>query len=244
MRFVIGIVLLILLPGAAAAFVSSLLLFVGVPALLLPIAIGALVGILLDHFVFHRVPVVETFEHEFTHAIVALMFFRRVTGFTVRKAGGTVSHQGGFGGQFGTDCIGLAPYILPTFTVFSVLARPFVPATWFPWFDGWIGVTFGYHLWSAIQEIRESWTTKHFISAGTGEVTQTDIARRGFIYSAIFIAAFGLALHGLLMAILASGRHGAAAWARDVWNVTEIVLAYLAAWLKELGTALWRAIKG
>jgi hypothetical protein len=242
MRFVIGVVLLILLPGVAAACVASFLLFLGVSSLVLPIAVGTFAGILLDQFVFHRVPVVETFEHELTHAIVALMFFRRVTGFTVRKRGGTVSHQGGFGGQFGTDCIGLAPYVLPTFTVLSILARPFVPAPWFPWYDGWIGLTFGYHLWSAIDEIRESWTKRRFVSAGTGEVTQTDIARRGFVYSAIFIATTGFAIHGFLIAVLVNGRHGAVSWAQEFRTVTVVVLVHVGAWLKEVGAALWRAI--
>jgi hypothetical protein len=244
MRFVIGIALLILLPGVAAGFVSSVIFLLHTPSILVPIAFGIVAGILLDRFVFHRMPVAETFEHELTHAIVALMFFRRVTGFTVRRSGGAMSHQGGFGGQFGTDCIGLAPYVLPTFAVFSLLARPFVPAPWFPWYDVWIGLTFGYHAWSAVQEISESWTKKRFVSVGTGEVTQTDIARRGYLYSAIFIATVGVAIHGVLIAVLLDGGHGAADWAREVWKVTEIVLSHLGAWLKRLGVELWKTVRG
>jgi hypothetical protein len=244
MRFVIGIALLILLPGVAAGFASSVVLFVNTPTFLLPIAIGIVAGILLDQFVFRRMPVVETFEHEFTHAIVALMFFRRVTGFTVRRRGGAMSHQGGFGGQFGTDCIGLAPYVMPTFAVFSVLARPLVPPPWFPWYDVWIGLTFGYHTWSALQEIGESWTKKRFVSVGTGEVTQTDIARRGYFYSAIFITTVGLAIHGVLIAVLLNGRHGVADWAHEFWKVTEIVLSHIGGWLKRLGVELWKVVRG
>lgn len=237
MRFLIGTLLLVLLPGVTAAFAVQVVVLARASTVLIPFGMGALLGILLQHFVLHRVPVVDTFEHELTHAVVALIFFRRVTGFVVKRSGGAVSHQGGFGGQFGTDCIGLAPYILPLFTAFSVIGRPFVPSTWFPWYDGWIGATFGYHLWSTMEEIRESWTKRSFVSAGTGEITQTDIARRGYVYSAIFIATFTFALHGLLIALLLKGWHGVGGWAWEVWSATGIITIQIGSWLK--GFVAW-----
>jgi len=241
MRFLTGVILLLLLPGVAAAFAWNMVLLVHVPAILMPVAIGALLGILLDHFVFHRMPVVETFEHELTHAVAALMFFRRVTGFVVKRKGGTVSYQEGFGGRLANDFIGLAPYILPLFTALSVVGRFFVPATWFPWYDGWIGLTFGYHIWSSIEEIGGAWTKRTFVSAGTGEVTQTDIARRGYIYSAIFIAAFSLAIHGALIAVLTRGAAGLTEWAREIWTVTIVVCVQIGTHGKHL--ALWTLSK-
>jgi hypothetical protein len=244
MRFLIGTLLLFLLPGVTAAFALHVVLLAHVPAVLIPIGIGTFLGILLDHFVLHRMPVVETFEHELTHAVAALMFFRRVTGFVVKRSGGTVSYKGEFGGQFGTDFIGLSPYLFPLFTAISVLARLCVPPGWFPWYDVWIGVTFGYHIWSSIEEIRESWTKRSFVSAGTGKVTQTDIARRGYIYSAIFIAAFTVALHGLLIALLLKGFRGAGGWAWEVWSVTGIVSMQTWSSLKELATWASERISG
>jgi hypothetical protein len=234
MRFLIGTLLCVLLPGVTAAFTLHVVFLAHAPTVLIPIAAGTFLGILLDHFVLHRMPVVETFEHELTHAVVALMFFRRVTGFVVKRSGGTVTYQGSFGGQFGTDFIGLAPYIFPLFTALSVIGRLFVPPAWFPWYDGWIGVTYGYHVWSSIEEVRESWTKRSFVSAGTGKVTQTDIARRGYIYSAIFIAAFTIALHGLLIALLLKGFHGLGGWAWEVWSVTGIVILQFGSWLQRL----------
>jgi len=243
MRFLIGTLLLILLPGAVAAFALNVVSLSHIPAVLLPLGIGAFLGIVLDHFVIRRFPVLETFEHEFTHAVVALMFFRRVTGFVVKRSGGTVSHQGGFGGKFGTDCIGLAPYILPLFTTLSVVARPLVPSDWFPWYDVWIGVTFGYHVWSTIEEIRESWTKRSFISSGTGEVSQTDIARRGYMYSAIFIATFSFALHGALIALMIKGLNGVGEWAWEIWSVTAVVAIHIGAWVKTLATWVWEKVR-
>ena len=80
MRWIVGTVMLVLLPGVAAAFVTAMVAFSHAPSLLVPIGAGAVLGILLDHVILRKFPVVETFEHEFTHAIVALLFFRRITG--------------------------------------------------------------------------------------------------------------------------------------------------------------------
>jgi hypothetical protein len=243
MRFITGIVLLLLLPGIAAAFVLSVVVLTHVIPIFVPLCLGVVLGILLDHFIFHRMPVVETFEHELTHAVAALMFFRRVTGFVVKRKGGTVSYQEGFGGRLANDFIGLAPYILPLFTALSIVGRFFVPATWFPWYDGWIGVTFGYHIWSSIEEIGGAWTKRKFVSAGTGEVTQTDIARRGYVYSAIFIAAFSLAIHGVLLAVLTQGTAGVSEWARQVWSVTVVVSGDIGSQGKRLAIWTWAKLR-
>lgn len=242
MRFLTGTILLLLLPGVTAAFVWNVVLLTHEPGILIPLALGALLGMMIDHFVFHRMPVIETFEHELTHAAAALMFFRRVTGFVVKRKGGTVSYQDGFGGRLGNDFIGLAPYVFPLFAALSVAGRFFVPSSWFPWYDAWIGFTFGYHVWSSIQETGEAWTKKRFVSAGTGEVTQTDIARRGYIYSAIFIATFTLAIHGLLIAVMIKGTAGVAHWAREVWGITVIMALKIGAWMKIQAIWIWRKL--
>jgi hypothetical protein len=242
MRWIVGTVMLVLLPGVAAAFVTAMVAFSHAPSLLVPIGAGAVLGILLDHVILRKFPVVETFEHEFTHAIVALLFFRRITGFTVRRSGGTVAHRGRFGGVFGSDCIGLAPYIFPTFTVFSVLARPLIPPGGFPWYDGWIGATFGYHLWSMLEETRAAWTKRAFPAADGSERTQSDIGRRGYIYSGIFIATGSLLVHGLLVAVLLGGMPGVAAWGRESWNVTVLMVGRAGAGLFVFARRLYSAV--
>ncbi len=243
MRFLFGTILLLLLPGVTAAFVWNTVLLAHVPPILIPLAIGLLLGIVIDHFIFRRIPVVETFEHELTHAAAALMFFRRITGFVVNKKGGTVSYHEGFGGRLGNDFIGLAPYAFPLFAALSVGGRFFVPSTWFPGYDGWIGFTFGYHLWSSIEEIGGAWTKQKFVSAGTGEVTQTDIARRGYVYAAIFIAAFALGIHGILIAILVNGTSGIAHWAGKVWGVTMVISVHIGFHVKQLALLAWATLR-
>jgi hypothetical protein len=221
MRLAFGSLLFLLLPGCTVALAHQLGFLWNSETILWSCLSGTCLGILADEFILRRIAGFETFEHEFTHAVAALMFFRRIHRFVVtRNGGGLVSHSGGLGGEIGDEFIGLAPYVLPTFTFLSALVRPFVPHEWFPWFDVWIGFTFGYHFWSTAREVRLNWTAEPFPSAGTGEWTLSDIGRRGFLYSVVFIVTTGLAIHGLLLAIILRGFQGAVSWSGDVWSVT------------------------
>ncbi len=226
-RFCIGVALLVLLPGFALAFWSGCEALVGVRSLWLPFAIGTGVGLVLDQVVLRRIPGFETFEHELTHAVAALLFLRPVTRFVVtRDRGGWVEYRGGFGGLVGSDFIGFAPYILPTFTVVSVLARPLVPGAWFPWFDGWIGLTFGFHTWSTLRETIVAWTSRTFTSA-IGKEARSDLADRGLVFSSIYVVSATLAIHGVLLAILLHGFPGVPPWWAESWETTESVIARL-----------------
>ena len=233
MRLITGAILLAFLPGVAVAFGHLAMTLWATDKILAPLAAGTVAGILLDQFLLRRWAGFETFEHELTHALAALLCLRRVENFIVtRHRGGWVRHSGGFGGELADDFIGLAPYVLPTFTAAAVLLRPFVPGSWFPWYDGGIGLSFGFHAWSTLREIRHNWSSEAFASAGTGEAVQTDIARRGFLYSLIYIVTVTLAIHGVLLAILLHGYSGVPAWGRAAWATT----AALAGWAgRELG---------
>jgi hypothetical protein len=240
MRLVTALLLLILLRGLFLAFVSLVCLVLHSQDLLLSLAAGILVGVLLDQFVIRKIPGAETFEHELTHAVAALLFFRRVSRFVVtRYEGGYLQHGGGFGGEFANDFIGLAPYVLPTFTSISVLARPFVPGGWFPWFDVWVGLTFGYHVWSTIREMRDNWSRRSFSSAETGEPCFTDIARRGFVYSLVFIVSITLAIHGVLLSVLVKGYAGIPVWWHMVWRDTLPVISLIVGSARDLTHWIW-----
>ncbi|MEN6317881.1 MAG: hypothetical protein ABFD82_03855 [Syntrophaceae bacterium] len=224
-RMFVGLVLVILLPGIILAFLFFGRMLLDMPPWAIYAGLGAAVGILLDAVLLSKIPGLETFEHELTHSVASLIFFRRVTRFvTTHYDGGYVEHTGGFGGTFGDDFIGLAPYFFPTFTVASVLVHPFLGSGWFPWFDLWIGFTFGYHVWSTVKETRRSWTKNLFLCA-SGQMDQTDIARRGFVFSFIYITALTLAIHTVLLVIMLKGYSGLPVWWYKVWLTTKIVLA-------------------
>jgi hypothetical protein len=196
------------------------------------LAVGALAGALFEKYVLRKWPAFELFEHELTHATAALLWLRPVTRFVVRSQGGFVTVDGGFGGMVGDDFIGMAPYVLPTFTAVAILSRPWIPHPCCAWFDGWIGLTFGYHTSSTIGETRTAWTRPSFQRAGTDEWGTSDIAQQGFFNSAIYIPSVTLAIHGALLAILSGGYAGLGAWARATWQVSRRLNHVWAAYLE------------
>lgn len=230
MRLLVGAVLLSFLPGVAVAFWEACARLGRTESLLAPLAAGFAVGLVVERLLERRFRRAGVFEHELTHAVAALLLLRPIHEFTARRDGGYVRHGGGFGGEVANDIIGLAPYVLPTFTAFSILARPFLGPSWFPWFDAWVGLTLGFHTVSTLRETREAWTKTSFRRAGAGEHVQSDIGRRGFIYSAIFISTLTLAIHGVLFAILLRGYRGVPGWGERVWGVTKEMLAAAAAY--------------
>jgi len=223
-RVLVALILLALLPGVVAALVRALDGLIYATFNPWPLAAGLAIGTVLDILLFSRLPGFEVFEHELTHALAALVLFRRIDRFVVTvERGGCVVHRNGLGGELGNDFIALAPYTLPTFTLLSVLARPFVAGNWFPWFDVWIGVTFGYHVLSNFREIRTAWTRRRFRNAADGRLISTDIQGRGFMFSTVFIVTVSLAVLGLMLTIVGQGYLGALGWANHVGH-TEVDL--------------------
>lgn len=229
MRVLVSIVSLIALPAAAAACWAGLVQFARSPLAGWAL-VGCLLGVILERFL-RRWPWVHVFEHELTHALVALLFLHPITRFVVTDRGGWVGHRAGRGGAFGNDAIGLAPYVLPTFTLVSVLIRPWLPSASFPWFDVWTGITLGYHTVSTINETRANWHKETFTRVDTSETTRSDIGMRGYAYSAIFILTGTLLIYGLTFAGWARGYPGIAEWSGVLWRGIRATIGDLHAWL-------------
>jgi len=217
MKFVLGLFALFLIPGSAIGLWEAGEVIAGRQDLWLPLLIGFATGIPVYFILIKRIPYFSTFEHELTHALVALMFFRRIRKFVVTaKRGGEVQYTGNFGGQFGTLLIGLAPYYLPTLTFLSVLARPFLGAAWFPWFDGFLGWTLAFHIFSTIDETKLSWTKQCFVGAADNRKTQTDIGKTGYILAILVIAGIGIFLLGFVLTIAGEGYAGICPFLKNV----------------------------
>jgi len=209
MRFLLGLIALFLIPGSVLALWDALIIIAGNKDLWIPLICGFIVGIPFYFIVVRKIYVISTFEHELTHALVALLFFRRIHKFIVTsKRGGQVQYSGNFGGEFGTLLIGLAPYYLPTLTLISVLVRPFLPSGWFPWYDGFIGATFAFHFFSTADETKLSWTKRTFTDAGDYQKTRSDIGKVGYIFAFLVITGFGIFLLGLALQLIGSGYAG------------------------------------
>ena len=229
MRFLLGIIALFIIPGSAIALWDAFITICNHKELWIPLLLGFATGIPLYFTLIRKVSVISTFEHEFTHAIVALLFLRRIHKFIVTKRqGGQVEYSGNFGGEFGTLMIGMAPYYLPTFTLIAVLVRPFLSPAWFPWFDGFIGATLAFHIFSTSEETKLSWTKRTFTGAGDNQKTRSDIGKVGYIFAFLVILGFGLFLMGLVLQLIASGYSGTWHFLKLVmkssWSVYKVII--------------------
>jgi hypothetical protein len=228
MRFLLGLIALFIIPGSALAFWDALLGIARDKDLWIPLVCGLAAGIPVYFIVIKKIPYISTFEHELTHALVALLFFRRIHKFIVTsRRGGQVQYSGNFGGEFGTLLIGLAPYYLPTFTLIAVLVRPAIPAEWFPWFDVFIGATLAFHFCSTPEETKQAWTKRTFTGAGDNQKTKSDIGKVGYIFAFLVIAGFGIFLMGLVLQLIGSGYEGTWPFLKQVGKTSFSTYAML-----------------
>ena len=242
MRFPLSLLALLLIPGSALALWDALIVIAGNKDLWIPLISGFALGIPFYFMVIKKIHVISTFEHELTHALVALLFFRRIHKFIVTsKRGGQVQYSGNFGGEFGTLLIGLAPYYLPTLTLISVLIRPFLPPGWFPWYDGFIGATLAFHIFSTVDETKLSWTKHTFTGVGDNQKTKSDIGKVGYIFAFLVITGFGIFLLGLSFQLIGSGYTGTWPFLKQVGktsytvynNLIREIYAYLAPFVRQ-----------
>jgi hypothetical protein len=218
-KFTLSLFAVVIIPGLMVAFGEGMLLLASRPNIWQPLLIGFIIGLALYQLLFKRIWGFSTFEHELTHALVALFFFRRITKFVVtRHNGGYVENLQGFGGKTGNYLIALGPYFLPTFTLISVMVRPFLPAAWLPLYDVWIGITLSYQTMSNIEEMKGNWTGKLFRPAGGGALAKTDIGKEGFIFSFIIILTLKLLFLSMLMFIVSNGYSAMPEWFMIIWT--------------------------
>lgn len=219
-RAPILLLFLFLAPGHVHMFVEGCVRLAGAPDAWQPLAIGFAAGTVMWVGVWSRIAGLTTLEHELTHAIVALLFFRRVVDFKVtRYDGGHVQHQGAFGGFFGNEMIGLAPYFLPTFALMLAMLLPLAPSGWTPWGIGSAGLLLAYHFFSTVRETRPD---------------QTDIRSRGIVYSAVLVASVTVGLHGLLWHLLTGGYGAGLEAIKEAWGVNLVIWRAAGEWLLDL----------
>jgi hypothetical protein len=135
-----------------------------------------------------------TFEHELTHNIWAMIFFRKPMGFHVNRDGSGL-FEFKQGGKFSDIFISLAPYFFPT-ACFLWLPFHIMCKEEYMWFYFLLmGVFFGYQVVSTIQE--------------TGSY-QSDIKGNGVIYSYCVFIPLYIAFHGVVLSHLSNGFSGVA----------------------------------
>lgn len=108
------------------------------------VAIGIVIAIALGRLVYSNIMWFETFSHEFTHIVVALLFFRKVHSFHAEEENGEVYTSGS--SQNGLIPMALAPYCLPIFTYLFLTLRPLVAFTGLWVIDIMIGISVAFHI--------------------------------------------------------------------------------------------------
>lgn len=212
MKIIIAILCFLLLPGALSALLTSAVSLFASQSFLIPFTIGGLASLVLRFILklmlsSRGIQTLNIFEHELTHALVALLFLRRVSRFKVWHSEGIVEYTAGFGGRLGDIFITLAPYFLPTLTLILAFVRPVLPITWHFWTDVGIGLTLTYHTFSTLGE----WS-----------IMQPDITNTGILLSILYTITAASAIHGLLFFTLLDGYTGVKDWAQVTYKHSHL----------------------
>lgn len=108
------------------------------------VAVGSAVFPLMNKYFVKNMKIVKTFTHELTHAVVAIMLFRRVHWFKAEEGkGGEIGSSGS--GKFHFFEV-LAPYCFPIYTFPLMMLRCIVIPDYYPIIDIIIGFSIGLHI--------------------------------------------------------------------------------------------------
>ncbi len=127
----------------------------------------------------------STFEHELTHLIVGLLFFKKPAYFTATDG------EGGVTGMYGNNfIITLAPYFLPTFVYLLLPLYLVLDHRYYQYYFAVLGVLTSYHVFSTWQEFG---------------FHQTDITKSGKTFSCIFLTFANIFVYGILISFVIGG---------------------------------------
>lgn len=130
-----------------------------------------------------------TFEHELTHLIVGLLFFKRPKSFKVTFTKG--GHVELYGGK--NFLVTLAPYFLPTVCYLLLPFAWILPKESLPIYFGILGAASSFHLFSGWQEF-------HF--------GQSDLHDAGIAFSVLFLPVANLMFFGGILTLVINGNEG------------------------------------
>ncbi len=197
MRFLLILLCLFFLPGAFLELCTTGLIFIRNTQLLLTLLTGIFAGLVTWFVLLKRWDWIGTLGHELSHAVLCLLFLRRITGFRVTATkGGYVKHSGTFGGVFGDLMITLAPYYLPLWTLLLMLTNFWIPAGFRPIYTLLLGFTLAWQFFSNIKEFRQNVASK---SAGS------DIRKSGFLTAIVVVVFLNILFYPVFLRILSPG---------------------------------------
>jgi len=177
-----------------------------------PFPAGIILYLLLWRFVFsRRAPFWSIVEHELTHAVFALLCFKRVRALNAyRKRGGRVVVEGG------NFVIALAPYVFPLPILFLILAKWMIVPQYNALLNFFLGFFLMFHLIPLFYEYHPS---------------QPDIRGTGILFSTIIILFGNLFFVGLTLAALEPGAVHIPRYLKTGWEVSLHNAHWLSQWI-------------
>ena len=127
----------------------------------------------------------STFEHELTHLVMGLLFFKKITRFHATEDEG--GHIALHGSNF---LITLAPYFLPTIPLLLLPMFLIINVEFYKYFYAVLGFFTSYHVFSTLQEFG---------------FHQTDITKTGKVFSCIFLVFANIVCYGFLITFVIGG---------------------------------------
>ncbi|MCF7911355.1 MAG: hypothetical protein K9M99_02415 [Candidatus Cloacimonetes bacterium] len=109
----------------------------------------------------------ETFAHELTHLLFALITFNKIEGFSATDNGGAVSYRGR-----SNWLTSLSPYFFPIYTTFFVVLSLVINQRYQVYINHLIVISYLFFLMTLVQQFSYS---------------QSDISKSGYVFSTIFV---------------------------------------------------------
>ncbi|MBA2543157.1 MAG: hypothetical protein H0V17_26180 [Deltaproteobacteria bacterium] len=187
LKWPVGIVALICLPGLAYALYFVVRGIVAAPGNCVPFLAGAAIyAVVFIAALGRRVGFWTIVEHELTHALFAWATFHRVVGFSAMRDGGHIRYIGR-----GNWLIAIAPYFFPTFTLIVIAVLTFLPPQHLEVGAAILGVAVAHHVFSTWSE-----THRH----------QSDLREVGWLWSWMFLPSINAFVLGIILAYAAGTR--------------------------------------
>ena len=184
LKWPLAVLSLLCVPGLLVGCYELALHIAALPTWVTPFAVGLVGYWVCDHLLFRRRfmgSAFSTLEHELTHAVMAWLCLRGVSGLEVTwSRGGRIRVHGG-----SNWLIDLGPYFFPTFSVLVVLVSRFLPSRWGGIAELVLGASLAYHLISTWRETHSK---------------QTDLHEAGMQFSAVFLPGAYLLWNGAVVA--------------------------------------------